>query len=344
MRLMAGILAGQTFDSTLTGAPQLLRRPMRRISSPLKEMGAEIEDVDGHGPLSIRGRRQLHGAEHHLQVASAQVKSAILLAGLYADGPVIVHQPGPARDHTERMLAAQIESQAEDTLTYDDEVILLDPEGIERLRPVDRIVPGDFSSAAFILATGLLVPSSEVTLLGVGVNPTRTGLLDVFAAMGADLVMENQRDQGGEPVADITVKASFLGGTEVKGSTVVRMIDEFPVLAVVATQAEGSTVVREAEELRVKETDRIEMVATELRKLGARIETQPDGFVVEGPVDLEGAEVDSHGDHRLGMALAVAGLIARGETRVQGAACIADSFPDFVEVMELLGADIHYGL
>jgi 3-phosphoshikimate 1-carboxyvinyltransferase len=317
---------------------------MRRITAPLREMGAAIEDVDGHGPLHIRGRQRLHGAEHRLKVASAQVKSAILLAGLYADGPVIVHQPGPARDHTERMMEAQIESMSDDTLTYDEEVILLDPEGIERLRPVDRIVPGDFSSAAFLLTTGLLAPSSEITLLGVGVNPTRTGLLEVFTAMGADLTLENKRDQGGEPVADVTVKTSSLGGTEVKGRTVVRMIDEFPILAVAATQAEGSTVVREAEELRVKETDRIEMVAVELRKLGARIETQPDGFVVEGPVDLEGAEVDSHGDHRLGMALAVAGLVAHGETRVQGATCIADSFPDFVETMDLLGADIRYGL
>jgi 3-phosphoshikimate 1-carboxyvinyltransferase len=345
MRLLAGILAGQSFTSILSGAPQLLRRPMRRITEPLNRMGADIEDTEGHGPLKVRAVDRLRGHEHTLKVASAQVKSAILLAGLYADGPVIVNQPGPARDHTERMLAAQIVPETEsEPLTYDLTTILLDPEGVGRLRPITRVVPGDISSAAFLIVAALLLPRSEVSLVGVGVNPTRTGLLDVLRAMGADVVADHRRDQGGEPIADLTVRASSLAATEVAGDTVVRMIDEFPILAVAATQAAGTTVVRDAAELRVKETDRIATVAAELQKMGAQIEPRPDGFVVEGPTSLVGAEVESHGDHRLGMALAVAGLLADGETTVYEAASIADSFPGFTETMRSLGADIRYGV
>lgn len=344
MRLLAGILAGQRFSSTLTGDVQLLRRPMRRVTEPLREMGADIEDAEGRAPLHIRSVAQLHGAEHNLSVASAQVKSAILLAGLYADGPVIVNLPGPARDHTERMLAAQIESRVPDALSYDESTVCLDPESVEHLRAVDRIVPGDLSSAAFILVAAALIPASEVMLVGVGINPTRTGLLDVLNAMGADIAVENGEDQAGEPVADLTVRTSSLKGTEIQGPTVVRMIDEFPILAVAATQAEGRTVVRDAAELRVKETDRIATVATELRKMGADITALPDGFVVEGPMPLHGAEVMSHGDHRLGMALTVAGLLAEGETIVRGAERIADSFPGFDETLRMLGADVEHGV
>jgi len=330
MRLLAGILAGQSFASVLSGDEQLLRRPMRRIADPLARMGAGIETVDGHGPLTIRGHG-LRGHDHTLKVASAQVKSALLLAGLYADGPTTVRQPGPARDHTERMLSAMAAGIRISGLT----VILHPPSA---LAPLSLRVPGDISSAAFPLAAALLVPGSEVTFPDLGVNPTRTGFLDVLHRMGADIAVEDVRTQGGEPVARVTARASYLHGVEVGGETVVRMIDEFPALAVVATQAHGTTVVRDAAELRVKETDRIATTVAELQVLGARIEPLPDGFVVEGPTQLRGGTVDSHGDHRLAMALAVAGLVARGEVTVQGADCIGDSFPGFVDLMRSIGA------
>ena len=331
MRLLAGILAGQPFESRLTGDPQLLRRPMRRIVGPLRRMGAGIEDSDGHAPLTIRGRG-LHGCEHTLSIASGQVKSALLLAGLYADGPIAVHQPGPARDHTGRMLAAMGADVEIDGLT-----VTLSPLS-SPLSPLSLSIPGDISSAAFPLVAAVLVDGSEITIERVGVNPTRTGLLDVLRAMGADIALGNEREQGNEPVADVTVRASALHGTEVSGHAVVRMIDEFPALAVAATQAHGETIVRDAAELRVKETDRIGAIASELRALGARIEPLPDGFIVEGPTPLRGAAVDSHGDHRLAMALTVAGLIAAGETVVENTECITDSFPGFVELTQELDA------
>jgi len=328
MRLLAGILAGQPFDCTLTGDPQLLARPMRRVTEPLRAMGAEIEDVDGHAPLTIRGR-ELHGHDHTLAVASAQVKSALLLAGLYADGPTVVRQPGPARDHTERMLIAMGAG-----ISLDGLAVTLTPRGV--LEPNSLIVPGDISSAVFPLVAAALVQGSEVTVEGVGVNPTRTGLLGVLGEMGARIDIENAAVHGGEPVADLTARFSNLRGVEVGGHTVVRMIDEFPILAVAATQAHGTTVVRDAAELRVKETDRIAVIVAGLRAMGARIEPQPDGFIVEGPTPLHGACVDSGGDHRLAMALAVAGMIAEGETVVEKAECISDSFPGFATLMQKL--------
>ena len=355
MRLLAGILAGQDFDSVLSGDPQLLHRPMRRVVEPLRAMGADIDDTDGHGPLVINGRR-LHGSEHTLPVASAQVKSALLLAGLFADGPTTIHQPGPSRDHTERMLKAQMangkwrigesanrrfgELAAQPPLVVDGLTVTLNPAAIDRLEPLNMVVPGDISSAAFPLVAALLVPDSEITLFGVNTNWTRTGLLDVLAEMGAEIVLMNEGAQGGEPVADLLVRSASLAATEIGGDTVVRMIDEFPILAVAATQARGTTVVRDARELRVKETDRIATVVAELRKLGAKIEAHEDGFVVTGPTPLRGATVDSHGDHRLGMALAVAGLVAEGETVIENAERIADSFPGFVEVMTALGGQL----
>jgi 3-phosphoshikimate 1-carboxyvinyltransferase len=309
-------------------------------------MGANISDTDGHAPLVIGGGAELRTGTYEMSVASAQVKSAILLAGLYADGPVKVLQPGPARDHTERMLAAHIQpvTPDRDAITYDETGARVDPLAIQRFRSLTRVIPGDISSAAFLIAATLLVPGSESRLVGVGINATRTGLLGVLNEMGARVELSHVRDQGGEPVGDIAVQASKLTSAQVGGNTVVKMIDEFPVLAVLATQATGRTIVRDAAELRVKETDRITAVAEELRKLGAVIETQPDGFIVEGPVALDGAEVSSRGDHRLGMALAVAGLVARGETRVVDTACIADSFPGFVETLRGLGADIRHGI
>lgn len=328
MRLLTGLLAGQTFNSTLTGDPQLLRRPMRRVVEPLRRMGAEIEDTDGCAPLTIYGRR-LNGNEHTLRVASAQVKSALLLAGLYADSPTTVHQSGPARDHTERMLAAMGATIEVDGLT-----VMLSP--TTSLSPFSFCVPGDISSAAFPLVAAILVPDSEVTFEGVGVNDTRTGLLDVLRRMGADMALSDKHSSTGEPVADLTARTSALRGIDIGGETVVRMIDEFPILAVAATQAHGSTVIRDAAELRVKESDRIAAVVSELRKLNARIKPLPDGFTVDGPTRLRGTTVDSHGDHRLAMALTIAGLIAHGETTVLNTDCIADSFPGFERLLEKL--------
>ena len=330
MRLLAGILAGQRFDTVLSGAPQLLRRPMRRIAEPLDRMGASIETTDGHGPLTVRGR-PLRGYDHALRVASAQVKSALLLAGLYADGPTTVRQPGPARDHTERMLVAMGADVQVSGLT----VALRGPSS---LSPLSLRIPGDISSASFLLVAATLVPGSTVTVLDLGINPTRTGLLDVLRAMGAEVSIEDERTEGDEPVAHVTARTSDLRGVEVGGETVVRMIDEFPALAVVASQARGTTIVRDAAELRVKETDRIATTVAELRALGARIDPLPGGFVVEGPTPLRGTSVDSHGDHRLAMALAVAGLVADGETVIRDAECINDSFPGFVALMRRIGA------
>ncbi|HOT91687.1 MAG TPA: 3-phosphoshikimate 1-carboxyvinyltransferase [Anaerolineae bacterium] len=354
MRLLAGILAGQDFDSILSGDPQLLRRPMRRVVEPLRALGADIHDTDGHGPLVIHGK-QLHGGELTLTVASAQVKSALLLAGLFADMPVTVHQPGPSRDHTERMLKAQVNGKwqmangesanqriGESALVINGLTVMLNPSAIEHLAPLNMTVPGDISSAAFPLVAALLVPDSEITLTGININWTRTGLLDVLAAMGAEITLTNEDTQGGEPVADLTVRTASLRGTEIGGDIVVRMIDEFPILAVAATQARGTTLVRDAHELRVKETDRIATVVEELRKLGASIEPREDGFIVNGPTQLRGAVVDSHGDHRLGMALAVAGLIAEGETVIEGAERITDSFPGFVSIMQGLGGHLTF--
>lgn len=333
MRLLAGALAGQPFDSTLDGSPQLRQRPMRRVTEPLRQMGAQIEDDDGRAPLVIRGT-SLNGSVHQLEVASAQVKSALLLAGLHADGPTTIIEPGPSRDHTERLLAAM---GAE--LAVDGHVIRLVNPGVA-LDPLDLTIPGDFSSAAFLLVAALIVPRSDVRLSAVGLNPTRTGLLDVLRGMDGNIVIQGLTEESGEPVGGLRARASGLSGTVVEGDDVVRAIDELPVLAVAATQAEGVTEVRDAAELRVKEVDRISLLAVELRKLGAQIEERPDGFSIEGPTRLQGAPVDSHGDHRLGMALAVAGLVAEGETVVDGAECIADSFPGFAKTLVKLGAEV----
>lgn len=345
MRLLAGILAGQDFTSTLDGHAGLRRRPMERIAAPLREMGADIETSQGRPPLKIRGGK-LRGIDYHLPVASAQVKSAILLAGLYAEGPTTVRQPGPARDHTERMLQAR----GVDVEVRDDVITLTPP--ARSLAPCSFTVPADLSSAAFPLVAAVLVPRADLLLEGVGLNPTRTGLLDVLQEMGARIDWLNERDQGGEPVADLAIRSQGLSdasqggqpaglhGTQVGGDTVVRMIDEFPILAVAATQASGQTVVRDARELRVKETDRIAAVVSELRALGAAMEERADGFIITGPTRLRGARVDSHGDHRLAMALAVAGLIAEGETVVEGAQVMVDSFPGFVDLMRALGANL----
>ena len=338
MRLLAGIMVGQSFPSVLDGSRQLRQRPMRRITGPLQQMGANITSADGRAPLSIRPG-VLQGIEFRLNVASAQVKSAILLAGLYAEGETRLYQPGPARDHTERMLAAMGVN-----VIIDGDWIGLKRvrSGDWRLAPLHLTVPGDISSAAFPLVAAATVPHSQITVTNVGINDTRTGILDMLAAMGARFGLNNERVTGGEPAADLTFSFDELHGADVGGATVVRGIDEVPVWAVAATQAAGASTARDAAELRVKEVDRIGILAGELRQMGVNVSERPDGFTVSGPTRLDGATVDSHGDHRLGMALAIAGLVARGETLIHDAGCIADSFPGFVETMQALGANMEW--
>jgi 3-phosphoshikimate 1-carboxyvinyltransferase len=336
MRLLAGILAGQPFASTLDGHDGLRRRPMRRVIDPLRQMGADVEGREGgFPPLRVRGGH-LRGIDYPMPIASAQVKSCLLLAGLFAEGPTTIHEPGPTRDHTERMLQAMGVS-----LQMDGPTVTLVPQPAP-LNPLTLQVPGDMSSAAFLVVAGAIVPNARIMVEDAGSNPTRTGLLDVLQAMNARIDIEEQGMSGGEPLIDLSVRPSPLQASQVNGPLVVRMIDEFPIFAVAATQAEGETVVHDAEELRVKETDRIAAVAAELRKMGAEIEERSDGFVVRGPARLHGATVNSHGDHRLAMALAVAGLVAEGETTIEGAEVISDSFPGFVETLQELGAAIEW--
>lgn len=332
IRLIAGIMCGQPFESVLDGSEQLRRRPMKRIITPLHMMGANIQAVNDRAPLTIKPA-ELHGIKYDMPVASAQVKSAVLLAGLFAKGATAVVQPGPARDHTERMLKAM----GVDIVTEGDTIVLT-PNG--HLNPMDLTVPGDASSAAFPIVAGLLVPGSDITLTGVNLNPTRTGLIDVLKAMGADLTVTETGLEAGEPVGTIRIRHSILKGTEIGGDVVVEMIDEFPILMVAALAAEGQTVVRDAGELRVKETDRISVMAAELAKMGAQITETPDGFIINGPQTLKGAEVYGHDDHRVSMSLSVAGLVAESETTVLDARCAGDSFPGFAETLASLGAEI----
>lgn len=333
IRLIAGIMCGQPFESVLDGSEQLRRRPMKRILTPLQMMGADIHAINDRAPLTIKPA-PLHGIKYDMPMASAQVKSAVLLAGLFARGATAVVQPGPARDHTERMLGAMGVDISSDGTT-----IVLNPNG--DLRPIDLTVPGDISSAAFLIVAGLLVPGSDITLTGINLNPTRTGIIDVLKAMGADISVTETGLEAGEPVGEIRVRHCALEGNEVRGKVVVEMIDEFPILMVAALHATGQTVVRDAQELRVKETDRISVMGGELAKMGARITETPDGFIIDGSQKLNGALVDGHDDHRVSMSLSVAGLVAAGATTVLDARCAGDSFPGFAETLTGLGADIH---
>jgi 3-phosphoshikimate 1-carboxyvinyltransferase len=334
-RLLLGVLAGQPFTTVLTGDDSLRRRPMARVIEPLGRMGARVLGRKGGRqlPLAVEGRRPLQPIRHVSPVASAQVKSAVLLAGLWASGPVTVVEPAPSRDHTERMLTA---FGAE--VAVDGPVVTVHP-GRPLAGRVVR-VPGDISSAAFLLVAGAVAPEGEVRIEGVGVNESRTGVLDVLAAMGADL-REHDRADADEPVAALSVRAGRLAGTTIAGRLVPRTIDELPVLAVAAARAEGVTELRDAAELRVKESDRIHALATELGKMGVEIAERPDGFRVVGGGGrpLRGARVSSWGDHRLAMALIVAGLVADGPTRVEGIDCIATSYPDFVATCRRLAGE-----
>jgi 3-phosphoshikimate 1-carboxyvinyltransferase len=328
MRLLAGVLAGQPFASTLDGSPSLRRRPMGRIIEPLRRMGCSVVSENGGlPPFAIRGGR-LQAIEYQPPVASAQVKSAVLLAGLYAEGRTVLRELVPTRDHTERLLdlmGAHVETS--------DGAVGISP---GPLRAIEYSIPGDMSSAAFFLVAACLVPGSEVRLSSVGVNPTRTGLLDTMKRMGAEIVVESLGQEGGEPVADLVVRSVALRAVEVGGNVIPRIIDELPILAVAATQAEGVTIVKDAAELRLKESDRIATVVGELRKMGAQVEERPDGFIVEGPTRLHGARLDSHGDHRVAMSLSVAALLAEGESFIAGGDCTGDSYPWFEETLQTL--------
>jgi 3-phosphoshikimate 1-carboxyvinyltransferase len=333
MRLLAGLLAGQSFDATLSGDASLSRRPMRRVTDPLARMGAGVESGSGGTPpLRIRGGRALRGIDYASPIPSAQVKSALLLAGLYAQGETVVTEPRPTRDHTERMLA-----EFGWPIRFGPGTARIS--GGHGLHAIEIEIPADFSSAAFFVVAATVVPGSELLLHDVGMNPRRTGLLHVLRAMGADIAEGNLRDAGGEPVADLVVRHSSLHGIDVPIGHVADMIDEFPALFVAAACAEGVTTIRGAGELRVKESDRIAVMATGLRALGARIEETADGAVVEGG-RLRGGEVDSRGDHRCAMAFAVAGAAADGEVGIRDCANVATSFPGFVELAASCGLAI----
>jgi 3-phosphoshikimate 1-carboxyvinyltransferase len=333
MRLLTGLLAGRPFLSIITGDESLRSRPMGRVIEPLREMGAQVwgRDGDSLAPLTIKGG-PLRGIHHRSPVASAQVKSAVLLAGLQADGETTLEEPVQSRDHTERMLQAMGAD-----LREEENALRLSPLR-QDLTPLNLRVPGDMSAAAFWLVAGALHPDAEIHLSGVGMNPTRTGIVTALRQMGADLEVQEERQAGGEPVADIVVRSSRLTGTTVEGEIVVSLIDEVPVLAVAAALARGRTVIRDIGELRVKESDRIAATAQELRKLGARIEEQPDALIIEGVPALSGAACDSRGDHRLAMALAVAGMVAEGETALSGAEAVSISYPNFWEHLTELGS------
>lgn len=335
IRLMTGLLAGQRFPSFLNGTAQIRRRPMGRIVNPLRGMGADIlgRQNGNYAPLGIRPA-QLRGVDYEMPVASAQVKSCLLLAGMYAKGLTLVRELGPTRDHTERMLRAMgAPIERVGNTVYSERPS-------SPLQGIDIGVASDISSAAFLLVAGSIIRDSRLTIMGVGVNRTRIGIIDALQAMGAQITYRNERDQAGEPVADLEVRYSELRGTTFGGSGIVTMIDELMVLAVAATQAQGRTIVRDAGELRVKETDRIATTVTELRKMGAKIEPTSDGFIIDGPTELRGAPVESHGDHRLAMSMTIAGLVAKGTTTVYGSEVTADSFPGFEVTLQALGAQL----
>ncbi len=329
-RILLGLLAGQPFTSRLTGDKYLCRRPMKRVTAPLGQMGARITGTDEANLLPLKLEpRKLKGITYKLPVASAQVKSALLLAGLFAEGKTSVTEPAPTRDHTERMFSAF-------SIPYSrrgKKITVQGPVSPFKGRNLD--IPGDISSAAFFVVAGLLAPQSQLTLKNVGVNPTRTGLLEVLKKMGAHITVTTKKTRKGEePVADITVYSSNLKGVEVGGEVIPRMIDEFPILAVAATQARGTTVIRNAGELKVKESDRILMMTVTLKKMGANIKPTDDGWIIQGPTTLSGCSLSSGGDHRIAMSLAIAALIAQGPTTIMDTVNIDTSFPGFSKFLQ----------
>ncbi len=329
-RLMAGVLAGQPFMSVMTGDRSIRSRPMARIVDPLRLMGAEVDGRDGGrlAPLTFRGG-SLHGIEYRMPVASAQVKSALLLAGLFAEGETTLEQPAVSRDHTELMFRSMGVQVIEDGLT-----VSVRP---GRLTAMDVTVPADISSAAYWLVAGVCHPDAEVRVRNVGVNPTRTGILDALAMMGADVSVENERTEGGEAVADLVARSSSLRAAEIGGDLIPRLVDEVPVLALAACFAEGTTVIRDASELRVKESDRLMASRVELSRSGAQVEELDDGLRITGGRALQGATHRTYADHRIAMTMGIAGLVAAGETTVQSAQTASVSYPTFWDDLESLG-------
>lgn len=329
-RLMSGILAAQPFSSVINGDASIQKRPMRRIITPLSQMGASITSLNGNdcAPLRIDGR-PLHGIHYASPVASAQVKSAVLLAGLYAEGETSVTEPYVSRDHTERMLASfGVPIHCEGTTAT--------------VRPVSTLhaqklyIPGDISSAAYFIVAGLITPNSCITIRNVGINPTRDGILEVCRNMGADITLENVQDTVGEPTADITVRTSSLSGTTIEGAIIPKLIDELPILAILACFANGTTTIRDAQELKVKESNRIDVMVKNLSAMGADIQATEDGMIIHGGASLHGAVINSNLDHRIAMSFAIAGMNADGTTEIQGAECVNISYPNFYSDLEQL--------
>ncbi len=335
MRLIAGILAGQPFSAILDGDASIRRRPMERILDPLSLMNADIASVQKNGcaPLAIHGKRNLRAIHYQSPVASAQVKSCVLLAGLYADNATRVTEPYLSRNHTELMLAGFGARVAQDGTTA---TIWPEPS----LHAMEIDVPGDISSAAYFLAAALIVPGSELLIKNVGVNPTRDGILRVAKEMGADITLCNKKESGGEPTADILVRPGRLRAVEIGGDLIPALIDELPILAVLACFCDGTTVIRDAAELKFKESNRIDAMVQGLSAMGARVEATDDGMAITGGMPLHGARVDSHQDHRVAMSLCVAALGAAGETRIEGADCVRISYPGFYDTLRSLGVSV----
>ena len=329
-RLISGILAGQNFSSEIDGDASIRTRPMKRIMAPLASMGADIISRNNNGcaPLIINGK-PLHAVHYDSPVASAQVKSCVLLAGMYADGITSVTEPFLSRNHTEIMLnyfGAKVSSTGTSAAIY--------PEPVLEAR--DIVVPGDISSAAYFIAAGLLTPDSEILLKNVGINPTRAGILKVCRSMGADITLLNENPEG-EPTADLLIRTSSLKGTIIEGADIPTLIDEIPMLAVMAAFAQGTTIIRDAQELKVKESDRIAVMVDNLKRMGADIEGTDDGMIIHGGRPLHGAAIDSHLDHRVAMSFAVAGTICEGEMEIQDAQCVDISYPEFYKDLYLCG-------
>jgi 3-phosphoshikimate 1-carboxyvinyltransferase len=329
IRLLSGLLAGQNFDVTMTGDKSLSGRPMKRVTDPLSLMGAEIESTDGKPPLTLKGGKKLKGIHYDLPMASAQVKSCVLLAGLYAEGETSVTEPAPTRDHTERMLSG---------MGYDVQVdgATVTIQGGGKLQATQIDVPADISSATFFMVGAAIAPGSDITLTHVGINPTRVGVINILKMMGADITLSNEKTTGGEPVADIRVRYAPLKGIHIPEDQVPLAIDEFPALFIAAACAEGTTVLTGAEELRVKESDRIQAMADGLKILGIDALPTEDGIVITGGL-IGSGEIESHHDHRIAMSFAIAGLRAGGSIQINETANVATSFPDFVELANQAG-------
>jgi 3-phosphoshikimate 1-carboxyvinyltransferase len=342
IRMLTGAIAASGIHVVLDGSDGLRRRPMNRIVDPLQKMGVPIAALDGKAPLTLMERAKhfpLKAVTHELNVASAQVKSCLLLAALAAGGATTIVEPGPSRDHTERLLSSMGITIEKETLVEGESYkTILTPSPEKSLTPLNLTLPGDISSAAFLLVSALITPGSEVTIQDVGLNPTRTGIIDALVEMGGDITIANRSERHNEPVGDITVRHSQLKGIEVNGSLVVRMIDEFPAFAIAAAYADGETVVTEAIELRHKESDRITALCEQLRNVGVDVEELEDGFKMKGNTPPSGGDVDPHGDHRLAMSLAVSGLGASAPVTIHDPQIIHESFPGFKATLEFLGA------